>query len=62
MLLAGAAGGMCDLFNGAGIASAVVGGEVVGCIVGDALRGEDPLLLKEYDTEIGHKIPQGEWG
>ena len=62
VLLAGAAGGMCDPFNGAGIASAVIGGEVVGRIVGDALQGEDPLILRDYDTEIGRKIPLGEWG
>jgi len=63
VLLAGAAGGMCDPFNGAGIASAVVGGEVVGGLVGEALHGGGNLnLLKEYDTEIGHKIPLGEWG
>ena len=60
VLLAGDAGGMPDLFSGAGIATAVVSGEVAGEILGEALSGGRRGVVNAYGSEVRQRIPAGD--
>ena len=57
VLLTGDAGGFSEPFSGAGIASAVVGGELAGDLIGEAIN--QPDVLGDYDTELKTRMPEG---
>lgn len=57
VLLAGDAGGLSEPFGGAGIAKAVVSGEVAGDLVGRVLTESNPGLLDDYDQAVKARMP-----
>ena len=57
VLLVGDAGGMANPFNGAGIACAVVSGEVAGQMAASALGRGGSGTLRDYGSEITRRIP-----
>ncbi|MDA0746871.1 MAG: NAD(P)/FAD-dependent oxidoreductase [bacterium] len=59
VLLAGAAGGLADPFNGSGIAAAVVSGEEAGRFAGEALGNGTLEALSEYPGQVRRRIPEG---
>ena len=57
VVLAGDAAGLAEPFSGAGIAAAVVSGELAGSLIGQALRSDRLNMLDDYDLELRVRLP-----
>jgi flavin-dependent dehydrogenase len=57
ILLAGDAGGIAEPFSGAGIASAIICGELAGDVLGAACQNHCPALLNDYDVTLAGWLP-----